>query len=829
LWFGRNQHQLASYFLANKQLSAGLLAFSFAASWFGATSTKGALDAYYSQGLSGLWLIALPSVASLLLVCCCFGKRVSRLTSLSQPQAVEEAYGGLGRLVLTITLLVASTTTLASQLVALGSLLQAFVPTLAQAQQATAMVAFAIALYTLIGGFVTVVATDVLQMVVLVGGLGFLAVWLALQALAQPQALQAVWVSKPASFWQLSAHWGESLALLVAFSTAWSIAPEMWQRMKAAATPKAAQRAALGATLCLVGLSALVFGIGWLSPVVLGGSLNPNNPGQPNVLVALAQALPNPLLGSLVLLAFLAAVGSTMDSVLNTGALTATYDLYYRYLHPKASPQRLITISRWVTLLLPLPALWIAFRQASLIKTLWLSADIYACTLFVPIVALLYAQRPQRQAGQAAMVVGGLWALCSALVQNDLAPALAPFWPPWPHSTVWGLGLSTLVYAGVAAGGALQRQVPLWHYAPPHQGRAVWGYALLAPLSWVYGWGVGVHQALYRFGLKRSLRVPFPVVSVGNLTAGGTGKTPVTLAVVKALQALPLPVAVLSRGYGARLKPVGGLAKATLPALGDEAHWLQSQLPHSWVVVGKNRAANAQKLGRSLPALGAVVLDDGHQHAPLAKTVALVLVEATRGFGNGQLLPQGPLREPVPAGLARAHGVLLTKVVGTQAEVDEQVAAWQQRLGQEGYSGPVWPVAIAHTHLEALFDANVTLPLEALQGQAVVLLSTLANPHAFEAQVQALGATVHHHAALADHALLKPALLQKGPMAQALQPPQGQALPWLLCTTKEAAKLKAALGEDLPQNPVYVLQQEAKLPASLVAWLHQQVQPEATP
>lgn len=175
--------------------------------------------------------------------------------------------------------------------------------------------------------------------------------------------------------------------------------------------------------------------------------------------------------------------------------------------------------------------------------------------------------------------------------------------------------------------------------------------ALLTPLA-----------ALYGAGLRRKLAraVPQPVaahvVCVGNLTAGGVGKTPVVEAIRARLAAGGLRVASLSRGYGGRLRgplrvdPAHHLAADT----GDEPLMLAAS-GEAWI--GRDRLAAARAMQAA--GLAAIVMDDGHQNPALAKTLSLVVIDAEAAFGNGYLLPKGPLREPVATGLARADAVIL--------------------------------------------------------------------------------------------------------------------------------------------------------------------------
>ncbi len=175
--------------------------------------------------------------------------------------------------------------------------------------------------------------------------------------------------------------------------------------------------------------------------------------------------------------------------------------------------------------------------------------------------------------------------------------------------------------------------------------------AVLAPLGWLYG-------ASVRWKAKNAqpYRARVPVVCIGNISAGGTGKTPVAIAVADAIIARGKNPFFLTRGYGGRLAgPVVVGKNHTAADVGDEPLILARKAA---TVVSRDRREGAMLA----VARGAdvIVMDDGHQNFALAKDLSLVVVDGERGFGNGHVLPAGPLREPVAQGLARADAVIVT-------------------------------------------------------------------------------------------------------------------------------------------------------------------------
>jgi tetraacyldisaccharide 4'-kinase len=178
----------------------------------------------------------------------------------------------------------------------------------------------------------------------------------------------------------------------------------------------------------------------------------------------------------------------------------------------------------------------------------------------------------------------------------------------------------------------------------------------LAPLSLCYMGLLALRRAAFRAGVLRAERVGVPVVVVGNLYVGGTGKTPLTIELVRALTARGLRPGVISRGYGRRDDAVRLVdADATPDEVGDEP-LLIARATGQPVAVGARRAAAARALLAAYPACDVLLADDGLQHLALPRDVELAIVDA-RGCGNGWVLPAGPLREP-PSRLTRVNAVV---------------------------------------------------------------------------------------------------------------------------------------------------------------------------
>ncbi len=259
----------------------------------------------------------------------------------------------------------------------------------------------------------------------------------------------------------------------------------------------------------------------------------------------------------------------------------------------------------------------------------------------------------------------------------------------------------------------------------------------LRAASWTFRAAVAARSGLYDAGLLPGRSIPVPVISVGNLTAGGTGKTPLTIAIAARLADQGETVAVLARGYGA----------ARDGELNEELELVRRRVPRARVYAGSDRVASA----RRAVAEGAtvIVLDDGFQHRRLRRDLDLLVIDATDPWGEGYLLPRGLLREPISAA-ARAGAIVLSRVEQARTRVE----ALKDRLRAVS-DAPVATMRFEPTALRALSGDEV--PLAKLRGANVVLLSAIGNPRAFEETVRSLGATVALAITHPDHHRFTPA------------------------------------------------------------------------
>jgi tetraacyldisaccharide 4'-kinase len=265
-----------------------------------------------------------------------------------------------------------------------------------------------------------------------------------------------------------------------------------------------------------------------------------------------------------------------------------------------------------------------------------------------------------------------------------------------------------------------------------------WVKALLFPLTLLslpYQWGVRIRTILYSINLWKSRRLPCPVISVGNITVGGTGKTPLVITLAKGLMDRGIPMAILSRGYRRKgsSKPCVSDGKTVLLSpeeSGDEPFLMAKALKGVPVLIGKDRFATGQLALQRFEIRG-VLLDDGYQHLQLHRDLNILLIDSEVGFGDHHVLPRGILREPLEH-LHRAHLFLLTKV-----EDPKNCRPLEKMIREIHPSSPVF-----HSHYEPqglIGPDGEWVELQALKGKKALAVSGIANPAYFSLLLRKCG------------------------------------------------------------------------------------------
>jgi tetraacyldisaccharide 4'-kinase len=280
--------------------------------------------------------------------------------------------------------------------------------------------------------------------------------------------------------------------------------------------------------------------------------------------------------------------------------------------------------------------------------------------------------------------------------------------------------------------------------------KPLWLRVLLFPLTLLsipYGWAVRIRTILYSINLWKSRRLPCPVISVGNITVGGTGKTPLVITLAKGLMDRGIPMAILSRGYKGKgsSRPLVSDGKTVLLSpkkSGDEPFQMAKALKGIPVFIGKDRFANGQLALQQFNIRG-VLLDDGYQHLQLHRDLNILLIDSEIGFGDHHLLPRGILREPLKH-LHRADLFLLTKV-----EDPESCRPLEKMLREFLPSSPVF-----HSHYEPqglIGPDGERVGLQALKGKKALAVTGIANPAYFSLLLRKCGMEIAREMIFPDH------------------------------------------------------------------------------
>ena len=435
----RNNKDSEAYFLAGRQLPFWALSITFIASWWGGGSAVDLIDQAFTHGISSFWIYGMPVLFSTFLMYV-FAKGIRKIGTISQPQLMEERYNASTALLLSILILIFMVIGSAVQVIVIGKFFSTFFEI--SYEWAALIGTLIVVSYSFFGGFKGVVITDILQFVFLLIAAITLFIfayngangWAGLQTTVAENQLD--------HFFDFTHNIGDNMAYIITFGAAWMIQANIWQRISATRTPIDAKKMMIMSFLSFLPLYLLVTLTGMLSrgmydAVPDGGIAS----------AIIFQQMP-PMLAALIFVGICSAIMSTMDSLVNTGALVLTVDIY-QPLRPDATDSQLVQVGRIATLLVALLSLFIGIKIDAILTVSWIGSDFLATGAFVPLLMGFLWKRGTAPAAMASMVFGILFSTYNLLAAFDIGLSV-----PWEIASTYqamvGMLTSFIIYVGVS-------------------------------------------------------------------------------------------------------------------------------------------------------------------------------------------------------------------------------------------------------------------------------------------------------------------------------------------------------------------------------------------
>lgn len=315
------------------------------------------------------------------------------------------------------------------------------------------------------------------------------------------------------------------------------------------------------------------------------------------------------------------------------------------------------------------------------------------------------------------------------------------------------------------------------------QNTTLW-HTLLIPISWLFGSVSSLRRVFYKLGLFRQHRLSVPVIIIGNISVGGTGKTPFVIWLAEQLRAAGYHPGIISRGYGGSATLPQTVTVHSDPHLAGDEPLLLAQRVSCPIWIGRNRPATGRALLTAHPEVDILISDDGLQHYALARDLEMIVIDSARGFGNAQLIPAGPLREPVTR-LRQADAIIINQTGSTHSSIPVLSNVYSMHLN-------------GHTFTNLLHPERLAIAAD-FQQETVHALAGIGHPQRFFDQLDAMGMNVIPHA-FPDH-----------------YPYQASDLNFpgiIIMTEKDAVKCQAFATEAMWALPV-----QSELPVELLPYL----------
>jgi len=430
--FSHRMKDLEDFFLASRKLPFLLVYVSLTASWIGASSTIVSVDEAFSRGVSSFWIMGLPAILTVVVFAFFLSGPIRKLPIITLPDLVEMRYGRVVRHMSAVLIVWYMTVLAASQMTALGGFLM---PMIGRSYFLCILLGTLVVLvYSILGGFFSVALTDGFQFLFLFLGFIFLFIFLNARISFSELSAAAGQYGKP-DYFNFFFDYKRNVLILVSFTMAWIISPIAWQRIQASRSDLTAKKGLLAAA----GTFLVFYGMILIIGISAWALFRDMVPGQ-NILSIIISSQTNWLLGGIIFTAISAAIMSTLDTAINTGAMSLTRDIVQRMFFP-GGIKRVVLVSRAMTLLIAGIALMIASQIKSILLSLGLASEIMTVGFFVPGIAMIFMRIRAPMAGFLSLTLGALFSLTGFLSQLGIFPQILP---KWPYSIPYGLLLSIM-------------------------------------------------------------------------------------------------------------------------------------------------------------------------------------------------------------------------------------------------------------------------------------------------------------------------------------------------------------------------------------------------
>lgn len=439
LWNSKNE-STEDYFLASRKLPAWLLSITFIASWWGGGSAIDLVDHAHQNGLSSFWIYGVPVLIATALMYL-FSKGIRNVATISQPELMNLRYNNNVSLMLTVFIIIFMVIASAVQVIVIGRFFNAFFD---MSYQNGAILGTLIVLtYSMFGGFKGVVLTDLLQFVFFL----FTGIFLFYLTYSESGGLEAVKINAIANakegYTSFFSNVADNLAYVITFGTSWMIQANIWQRISAAKKSSDAKKMMLFSFIAFIPLYLMVTYTGMFTSVLYDAV------PESGIIPDLISNLSSPILSAVLFVGLCSAIMSTMDSLINTGALSLTVDVYKKYINKNSSPKRSVIVARVSTAVMAAIALLMALKIQSVLTISWIASDFLTSGAFVPLVMGFLWIKGTSKAATVSMLFGLIFSSYNLLVA--LGVDLPVAWEiASAKQAIIGISVSFILYVSIS-------------------------------------------------------------------------------------------------------------------------------------------------------------------------------------------------------------------------------------------------------------------------------------------------------------------------------------------------------------------------------------------